>query len=127
MSEVPLYLSQIFGRDWSRYCKRSCHVYRHRLNGPIPEGTRGCYKGTWLIRNRHPVAPYSRTMPRLLCRSWGGVRFLMSQVPLKVVCTPTEAGPGERSFALYAYSSASTIRKRPPPYDLPTTLGIGLR
>jgi len=30
------------------------------------------YRGTWLIRNRHPVGPYSRTMPGLLWWSWGG-------------------------------------------------------
>ena len=41
------------------------------------------YRGTLLIiRNRHPVGPYSRTMPRLLWRPWGGGRFLMSGVPL---------------------------------------------
>ena len=36
------------------------------------------YKGTWLIRNRAPLGPYGRTMPRTL---WEGV-FLMSEVPL---------------------------------------------
>ena len=36
-------------------------------------------RGTSLIRNRHPVGPYSRTMPRLLWRSWGGRQFLMSE------------------------------------------------
>jgi len=40
------------------------------------------YRGTSLIRNHHPVGPYSRTMPRLLWRSWGGGRFLMREVPL---------------------------------------------
>ena len=40
------------------------------------------YRGTSLIRNRNPVRPYSRTMPRLLWRSWGGGRFLMSEVLL---------------------------------------------
>ena len=29
----------------------------------------GDLQGTSLIRNRHPVGPYSRTMPRLLWRS----------------------------------------------------------
>jgi len=38
--------------------------------------------GTSLIRNRHPVGPYSRIMPRLLWRSWGGANFLMGEVPL---------------------------------------------
>ena len=40
------------------------------------------YGGTSLIRNRAPLGPYSRTMPRALQWSWGGARFLMSEVPL---------------------------------------------
>ena len=39
------------------------------------------YMGPSLIRNRHPVGPYSRTMPRALWWSWGGGMFLMSEVP----------------------------------------------
>ena len=35
-----------------------------------------------LTRTRHPVGPYSRTMPMLLWRSWGGGGGLMSEVPL---------------------------------------------
>jgi len=30
------------------------------------------YRGTSLIRNRHPTGPYSGTMPRVLGGSWGG-------------------------------------------------------
>ena len=44
------------------------------------------YRGTSFIRNRHPAGPYSRTMPRLLWRSYGGGRFLMSEVPLYRSC-----------------------------------------
>ena len=44
-------------------------------------GVAGC-RGTSLIRNRHPIGPYRRTMPRLVWRSLGGGRFLMSEVPL---------------------------------------------
>jgi len=40
------------------------------------------YRGTSLIRTRPPLGPYSRPMPRGLWWSWGGVRFLMSEVPL---------------------------------------------
>jgi hypothetical protein len=36
------------------------------------------YRGTSLIRNQPPLEPYSRPRPRVL----GGVRFLMSEVPL---------------------------------------------
>ena len=38
------------------------------------------YRGTSIIRKRTPLGPYSRTMPRLLWRSWGGGWFLMSEV-----------------------------------------------
>ena len=34
--------------------------------GSIPAPRLRVYRGTWLIRNGHPVGPYSRTMPRLL-------------------------------------------------------------
>ena len=41
------------------------------------------YRGTSLIRNSAPLGPYSRTMPRALWWSMGGVLFLVSEVPLK--------------------------------------------
>ena len=34
------------------------------------------------IRKHHPAEPCSRNMPRLLWRSYGGLRFLMGEVPL---------------------------------------------
>ena len=34
--------------------------------------------------NCPPIGPYSRTMPRVLWRSWGVAEFLMSEVPLYV-------------------------------------------
>ena len=40
------------------------------------------YRGTSLIRNCLLVGPYSRTMPRALWWSKGGLQFLMSDVPL---------------------------------------------
>ena len=44
---------------------------------------KGCaYRGTSLIRNRLPVEPYSRAMPRALWWSHGGGRFFMSEVLL---------------------------------------------
>ena len=36
---------------------------------PETPKTRPFYGGTSLIRNRHPIKPYSRTTPRLLWRS----------------------------------------------------------
>jgi hypothetical protein len=40
------------------------------------------YRGTSLVRNRHPVGPYSRNMPRALRRSQEGGLSLMSEVSL---------------------------------------------
>ena len=40
------------------------------------------HRVTSLIRNRPPLGPYSRDMPGPLWWSWGGGRFLMSEVPL---------------------------------------------
>jgi len=42
------------------------------------------YRGTSLIRNRLPLGPYSRTMPRALGGASGGLRFLTSEVPLSL-------------------------------------------
>ena len=42
------------------------------------------YRGTSLIRNTPLLGPYNRrTMPRGICWSQGGGRFLMSEVPLQ--------------------------------------------
>ena len=43
----------------------------------------GVYRGTSLIRNRPPLGPYSRTMPRALWWSYGGREILVSEVSLK--------------------------------------------
>jgi hypothetical protein len=51
------------------------------------------YKGTLLVRNRHPVGPYSRSMLRLLWRSWGGGRFLMNEVPMYSGVCPDPSHP----------------------------------
>ena len=40
------------------------------------------YRGTSLIRKRDPLGLYRRPLPRDLGGSCGGVRFLMSDVPL---------------------------------------------
>ena len=40
------------------------------------------YRSTSPIRNRHPLEPYSRTMPRAIWWPWGGGLFLMSEVPM---------------------------------------------
>ena len=54
----------------------------------MPRGVEaGPHRGTSLIRKRTPLGPYRRPIPRLLWGSQDGVRFLMSEVPLR-----TEAG-----------------------------------
>ena len=55
---------------------------RHRCLRALFEGGRKAYRGTSLIRNRAPLGPYTRTMPRVLWWSWGGGLFLMSEVLL---------------------------------------------
>jgi len=40
------------------------------------------YRGTSLIRNRTPLGPYRRPMPRFLGGSKEGGRFSMGEVPL---------------------------------------------
>jgi hypothetical protein len=40
------------------------------------------YRGTSLIRKRTPLGPYRRKIPRVLGGSYGGGRFLMSEVLL---------------------------------------------
>jgi len=42
--------------------------------------------GSSVIRNRAPLGPYSREMPRALWRPYGGGLFLMSEVPLYRGC-----------------------------------------
>ena len=53
------------------------------------------YRGTSLIRKRTPLGPYRRLMPRVLGGSWGGGRFLMSEVPMYTLSReplPSEEG-----------------------------------
>jgi len=57
MSKVPLYPLSEF-----RETQPPCLAHR--------PGT--AYRGTSLIRNSPPLGPYSRTMSRVLWRSWGG-------------------------------------------------------
>jgi len=43
------------------------------------------YRGASLARNTPLLGPYIRTMLRALWGSWGGERFLMSEVPLYIL------------------------------------------
>jgi len=40
------------------------------------------YVGTLLTRERLLPGPYSRTLPRVIQRTWGGSQFLMSEVAI---------------------------------------------
>ena len=55
----------------------------HSCTGP-PQDERGVlqYRGTSPIIKRTALGPYRRLMPRVLRGSQGGVRFLLSEVPL---------------------------------------------
>ena len=53
------------------------------------------YRGISLIRNRLLLGPYSSPVPRGLGWSWGGARFLMSEVPLYTL-NPTPYPPSPK-------------------------------
>ena len=60
--------------------------------GPEEEVRKGfaIYRGILLIRNSASLGLHSRTMPRALWCSQGGVRFLMREVPLDYVQPPSQ-------------------------------------
>ena len=74
------------------------------------------YRGTSLITKRHPLGPYTRTMPRDIWWPWGGVRFLMSEVPLYTHggARPADADVGHSGRG---YMATSLIRNCPPPIE----------
>jgi len=70
------------------------------------------YRGTSLIRNSAPLGTYSRTMPRVIWLPLGGVRFLMSEVPLYTpLGTPPSfaAGPSAIPHPSIADNDACTV------------------
>ena len=67
----PVWVSGLITSE--RYSPRASRKHRD---------ARGLYRGTSLIRKRAPLGPYSRTMPRALWWPYGGLLFLMSEVPL---------------------------------------------
>jgi hypothetical protein len=62
------------------------------------------YRGTSPMRNRLLVGPYSRPMPRVLWRSWGGGRFHSS--------APTERGKACLSIRKYDHFSPTREIRR---------------
>jgi hypothetical protein len=71
----------------------SCHKVVHRFG----------YRGTSHIRNHHTVAPYSRTMPRLLWRSQGGRRafFYERGTPVGLRATSLRASNGSNASQIF--------------------------
>ena len=53
-----------------------------KLVGPNRLRQRQEVQSTSRIRNRPPLGPYNRALPRALCWSQGGVLILMSEVTL---------------------------------------------
>ena len=68
MSEVPLY-TRFAGHE-----SREMSPNGAGSSGRCP-WIFGDLQGYLVMRNRHRVGPYSRTMPRLLRRSYGGQAF----------------------------------------------------
>ena len=62
---------------------------RRRHVPACPRG-RQVYRGTSLIRNHAPLGPYSRSMPRAPGWHYGGMLFIISEVPL--YWTPDDHG-----------------------------------
>ena len=93
------------------FCKTTCKTLCLRKDAPVSELAnqrallmleKVTCRGTSLRRNRRPLGPYRRTMPRALWESWGGGRFRMSEVPLyarpaRSRLLPGTAGTGVRS------------------------------
>ena len=63
----------------------SNHNLAHESARKGHQGLLNGYRGTSLIRNRPPLGPYSRSMPRVLQWSYGVGQFLMREVPLYTV------------------------------------------
>ena len=92
MSEVPLYTSsgegaifdpeEVLGRFKGPVVGRMSLLATSGIVEAmlLEEGL--SYRATSLIRNRAPLGPYSRIMPRALWWSDGGGLFLMSEVPM---------------------------------------------
>ena len=59
------------------------------------------YRGTSLIKNSPLLGPHSRPTRRALWWSWGGWRFLMSEVPLykRATACPPKALDGFEFFS----------------------------
>jgi len=95
------------------------------------------YRVTSLIRKRTPLGPYRRPVPRALWWSWGGWRFLMSEVPLYTLHILEASSHLSWFLATYKmcrgsdgdcdYRGTSLIRNSPLPKNFHRALGKVLR
>ena len=72
------FLERVGAIDACAGCKRLYSKFQG-----LEDKSQGLNRGTSLIINRFLLGTYGRTMPRALRWSWGGVLFLMSEVPLR--------------------------------------------
>ena len=90
--------------------------------GMLHARVRPRYRGTSLIRNCHPVGPYSRTMPRALRGSWGGAFSSERGTPVErarcfVLLTRTVYVPHLFYADLASQSAHRGHRSRPDEYS----------
>ena len=96
MGEVPLYrYGPLASCEFDGACQIRCRtgdsnlnpesgtIREHQSSSPSQLPNNLCrYRGTSLMRKRIPLGPFRRPVPRVLCGSQGGGRFLMGEVPL---------------------------------------------
>jgi len=79
-------LGSVGGVAADRVCLESTSTWRHvQVIHPgkgLLRGTDGRHRGTSLTRTRLSLEPHDRPMPRTICQSLGGRRFLVGEVPL---------------------------------------------
>jgi len=117
--------------------KYSCRVQTTSLGTPYPSTTSvRAHTGVPLMRKRHPLGPYCRTMPRALWWSYRGGRFLMIGVALRLAAVldvtnifsevdRKELLQGYLDHKRSCYRGTSLRRKRTPlgPYRRPVLGG----
>ena len=102
------------------YCPS--HFFTARIAHTPATLRRSAHRGTSPIRKRHPLGPYTKTMPRDIWWPQGGGRFLMSEVPLYSYerGTPVWLVPPTHPAAL------QSIHPPSPPLSAARSLAIAL-
>ena len=62
-------------QELQQLLRRAYHTLQGFLSTWNTKWEGKAYGGYLAYQKRHPTEPYSRTMPRLLWRSWGGVSY----------------------------------------------------